>query len=92
MLQVTKSLLKVNKIDQQNKLIEKDSFVNALQKKILLFDGAMGTEIQKYNPTPKDFPNNLTSSLKNSLSDLFTTEGYEALHFTRVSQPVARSS
>ena len=39
-------------------MIEKDSFVDALQKKILLFDGAMGTEIQKYNPTPKDFPNN----------------------------------
>jgi len=29
-----------------------------LQNRILLFDGAMGTEIQKYNPKPEDFPNN----------------------------------
>ncbi len=26
-------------------------------KRILLFDGAMGTEIQKFDPTPDDFPN-----------------------------------
>lgn len=37
---------------------EKEPFLNALQKRILLFDGAMGTEIQRYDPTPEDFPNN----------------------------------
>lgn len=36
----------------------KYSFVEALQKKILLFDGAMGTEIQKIHPLPSDFPGN----------------------------------
>ena len=36
----------------------KESFLDALQNRILLFDGAMGTEIQKYNPKPEDFPNN----------------------------------
>jgi 5-methyltetrahydrofolate--homocysteine methyltransferase len=39
-------------------LVQKESFLTALQKRILLFDGAMGTEIQKYNPTAQDFPNN----------------------------------
>jgi len=39
-------------------LVQKESFLTALQNRILLFDGAMGTEIQKYNPTPEDFPNN----------------------------------
>jgi 5-methyltetrahydrofolate--homocysteine methyltransferase len=39
-------------------LVQKESFLIALQKRILLFDGAMGTEIQKYNPTAQDFPNN----------------------------------
>jgi 5-methyltetrahydrofolate--homocysteine methyltransferase len=39
-------------------LVEKESFLNALKNRILLFDGAMGTEIQKYNPKPEDFPNN----------------------------------
>jgi 5-methyltetrahydrofolate--homocysteine methyltransferase len=39
-------------------LQEKEPFLNALQKRILLFDGAMGTEIQKYDPKPEDFPNN----------------------------------
>ncbi len=36
----------------------KCSFIEALQKKILLFDGAMGTEIQKLHPAPTDFPDN----------------------------------
>ena len=35
-----------------------ESFLDALNNRILLFDGAMGTEIQKYDPTPEDFPNN----------------------------------
>lgn len=35
----------------------KEPFLDALKKRILLFDGAMGTEIQKYNPKPEDFPN-----------------------------------
>jgi len=36
----------------------KKPFLDALENQILLFDGAMGTEIQKYNPKPEDFPNN----------------------------------
>ncbi|HWP78792.1 MAG TPA: homocysteine S-methyltransferase family protein [Candidatus Nitrosotenuis sp.] len=36
--------------------MQKKSFLEALSEKILLFDGAMGTEIQKFNPTPQDFP------------------------------------
>ncbi len=40
------------------KLTEKEPFLDALQNRILLFDGAMGTEIQKYDPKPEDFPNN----------------------------------
>ena len=36
--------------------MNKESFLDALEKKILLCDGAMGTEIQKLNPTPEDFP------------------------------------
>jgi 5-methyltetrahydrofolate--homocysteine methyltransferase len=39
-------------------LLQKEPFLIALQNRILLFDGAMGTEIQKYNPKPEDFPNN----------------------------------
>ena len=31
-------------------------FLDALEKKILLCDGAMGTEIQKFNPSEEDFP------------------------------------
>ena len=42
----------------QIKLAEKEPFLNALQNRVLLFDGAMGTEIQKYDPKPEDFPNN----------------------------------
>jgi 5-methyltetrahydrofolate--homocysteine methyltransferase len=34
------------------------SFLEALKERVLLFDGAMGTEIQKLNPQPQDFPNN----------------------------------
>ncbi len=36
--------------------MQKKSFLEALSEKVLLFDGAMGTEIQKFNPTPQDFP------------------------------------
>jgi len=39
-------------------LVQKEAFLTALQNRILLFDGAMGTEIQKYDPKPEDFPNN----------------------------------
>jgi 5-methyltetrahydrofolate--homocysteine methyltransferase len=35
-----------------------ESFLEALKKRVLLFDGAMGTEIQKLNPQPQDFPDN----------------------------------
>lgn len=37
-------------------MAEKEPFINALKNRILLFDGAMGTEIQKLNPKPEDFP------------------------------------
>ncbi len=37
-------------------MVEKTSLSDALKHKILLFDGAMGTEIQKLNPKPEDFP------------------------------------
>ena len=37
---------------------KRPSFLEALNDTVLLFDGAMGTEIQKYNPKPEDFPNN----------------------------------
>jgi 5-methyltetrahydrofolate--homocysteine methyltransferase len=37
-------------------LNEKIPLSELLKKKILLFDGAMGTEIQKLNPKPEDFP------------------------------------
>ncbi len=33
-----------------------DSFLDGAKKRVLLFDGAMGTEIQRLNPTPQDFP------------------------------------
>ncbi|MFZ0510555.1 MAG: hypothetical protein WAM14_03020 [Candidatus Nitrosopolaris sp.] len=32
------------------------SFLEAITSRILLFDGAMGTEIQHLNPQPRDFP------------------------------------
>jgi 5-methyltetrahydrofolate--homocysteine methyltransferase len=37
-------------------LVQKVSFSEAIKNKILLFDGAMGTEIQKLNPKSEDFP------------------------------------
>jgi 5-methyltetrahydrofolate--homocysteine methyltransferase len=37
-------------------LVQKVPFSDAIKNKILLFDGAMGTEIQKLNPKPEDFP------------------------------------
>ncbi|MCI0557909.1 MAG: homocysteine S-methyltransferase family protein [Nitrososphaera sp.] len=33
-----------------------DSLLEAAHKRVLLFDGAMGTEIQRLNPKPEDFP------------------------------------
>jgi 5-methyltetrahydrofolate--homocysteine methyltransferase len=38
-------------------LTEKEPFLDAMKNRILLFDGAMGTEIQKNDPKPEDFPN-----------------------------------
>jgi 5-methyltetrahydrofolate--homocysteine methyltransferase len=35
-----------------------ESFVEALAHRVLLFDGAMGTQIQDREPEPKDFPDN----------------------------------
>jgi 5-methyltetrahydrofolate--homocysteine methyltransferase len=34
------------------------SFLEEIEERIVLFDGAMGTEIQKLKPKPEDFPNN----------------------------------
>jgi len=36
--------------------MEREPFLDAVKHRILLFDGAMGTEIQKNNPQPEDFP------------------------------------
>ena len=33
-------------------------FLEEIEERIVLFDGAMGTEIQKLRPKPEDFPNN----------------------------------
>jgi 5-methyltetrahydrofolate--homocysteine methyltransferase len=35
---------------------QKETFLDAIKYRILLFDGAMGTEIQKFDPKPEDFP------------------------------------
>ena len=37
-------------------MTQKEPFLEALTNRILLFDGAMGTEIQKFDPKPEDFP------------------------------------
>lgn len=37
-------------------MVQKKSFLDAIKQDILLFDGAMGTEIQKFDPKPEDFP------------------------------------
>ena len=34
------------------------SLIEAIREHIMLFDGGMGTEIQKLNPQPHDFPGN----------------------------------
>ncbi len=39
-------------------MTEKEAFLDAIKNRILLFDGAMGTEIQKFNPKSEDFPDN----------------------------------
>lgn len=35
---------------------DKTPFIDALRDRVLLFDGAMGTSIQEFNPGPDDFP------------------------------------
>ena len=37
-------------------MAQREPFLDALKRRILLFDGAMGTEIQKLDPKPGDFP------------------------------------
>lgn len=37
-------------------MVEKIPLSELLKQKVVLFDGAMGTEIQKLNPKPEDFP------------------------------------
>jgi 5-methyltetrahydrofolate--homocysteine methyltransferase len=44
-----------------------EPIVKALEKRVLLFDGAMGTEIQRLNPQPEDFPDQ-----KNGFNDGLT--------------------
>lgn len=36
--------------------MQESSFLEATKKRVLLFDGAMGTEIQRLNPKKEDFP------------------------------------
>tara|TARA_B100000029_G_scaffold167673_1_gene163855 strand:+ start:138 stop:1088 length:951 start_codon:yes stop_codon:yes gene_type:complete len=36
--------------------LTKENFLHALENRIILFDGAMGTEIQKLDPKAEDFP------------------------------------
>ncbi len=36
--------------------MSEETFATALENRILLFDGAMGTEIQRYDPKSEDFP------------------------------------
>lgn len=36
--------------------MEPEPFLDAARKRVLLFDGAMGTQIQSLNPKPEDFP------------------------------------
>ena len=36
--------------------MNEETFASALENRILLFDGAMGTEIQRYEPKSEDFP------------------------------------
>ncbi len=37
-------------------MVEKEPFLDAIKRRVMLFDGAMGTEIQKNDPRPEDFP------------------------------------
>ena len=37
-------------------MAQREPFLDALKHRTLLFDGAMGTEIQKLDPRPEDFP------------------------------------
>lgn len=37
---------------------QREPFLKAIKDRVMLFDGAMGTEIQKFNPEPGDFPDN----------------------------------
>lgn len=50
--------VKLSKFTLKNTLTEKEPFLDAIKHKVLLFDGGMGTQIQKYNPKPEDFPDN----------------------------------
>jgi 5-methyltetrahydrofolate--homocysteine methyltransferase len=36
--------------------MQKKNFLDAVRERVLLLDGAMGTEIQKFDPKPEDFP------------------------------------
>ncbi|MFY9299690.1 MAG: homocysteine S-methyltransferase family protein [Candidatus Nitrosotenuis sp.] len=37
-------------------MMQKKNFLDAARERVLLFDGAMGTEIQKFDPKQEDFP------------------------------------
>jgi len=38
-------------------LAEKEPLLDAIKDRVLLFDGAMGTESQRHDPKPEDFQN-----------------------------------
>jgi 5-methyltetrahydrofolate--homocysteine methyltransferase len=55
-------------------------FLEEVEERIVLFDGAMGTEIQKLKPKPEDFPNN-----KDGFNDglvLSRPEWIESIHLS----------
>jgi 5-methyltetrahydrofolate--homocysteine methyltransferase len=55
-------------------------FLDEVEERIVLFDGAMGTEIQKFKPKPEDFPNN-----KDGFNDglvLSRPEWIESIHLS----------
>lgn len=40
---------------EENKIVKKDTYLEALDKRVLVFDGAMGTMLQSKNLSAEDF-------------------------------------
>ena len=53
--------------------MSEETFASALENRILLFDGAMGTEIQRYEPKSEDFPDG--------------KDGFNAVSYTHLTLP-----